>query len=80
MFTDFTEELNSYFVQQIENLNQFRSLDFYYIIEAYGNENKNNQHLNATTQKCWGACYADIFGVPKVLSEGSSVVKFPPFG
>lgn len=37
MFTDFTEELNSNFVQQIQNLNQFKSLDFYYIIEAYGN-------------------------------------------
>lgn len=35
MFKNFTDELNAEFVQTIENLNQFRTLDFYYIIEAY---------------------------------------------
>lgn len=36
MFTNYTEELNSSFVIEIQNLNGFRTLDFYYIIEAYG--------------------------------------------
>jgi RimJ/RimL family protein N-acetyltransferase len=36
MFTNYTEELNSKFVEEIQNLNQFRTLDYYYIIEAYG--------------------------------------------
>jgi hypothetical protein len=36
MFTNYTEKLNSNFIEEIQNLNQFRTLDFYYIIEAYG--------------------------------------------
>lgn len=36
MFINYTEELNSNFVKEIQNLNQFRTFDFYYIIEAYG--------------------------------------------
>lgn len=36
MFTDFTDELNSNFVAQIQSLNNYKALDFYYIIEAYG--------------------------------------------
>lgn len=36
MFTNYTEELNSNFVKEIQNLNQFRALDYYYIIEAFG--------------------------------------------
>lgn len=35
MFTNFTEELNSQFVLKIQNLKNFNSLSFYYIIEAY---------------------------------------------
>lgn len=34
MFTNYTEELNSNFVEEIQNLNHFRTLDFYYIIDA----------------------------------------------
>ncbi|KUJ56225.1 MULTISPECIES: GNAT family N-acetyltransferase [Chryseobacterium] len=35
MFKDFSDELNAGFVQAIQNLNKFQTLDFYYIIEAF---------------------------------------------
>src|SRR5690606_34881876 len=36
MFSNYTEELNSKFILEIQTLNQYRTLDFYYLIDTYG--------------------------------------------
>lgn len=36
MFIDYTNDLNVEFVHQIENLNEYKEFDFYYIINAFG--------------------------------------------